>query len=1353
MRRKLRFSALLLFLLLSVACEISGQWLEGYRCRKEITVKGNHGAEDLIDFPLLVKISSPELKSASLGGTLFKEGSDELRFTEADCVTLLDHEVELYLPAEGEVYAWVRIPSLPGGDALTTIYLYFSNPDATSSPPSSNVWKSTFKGVWHMSEVQNDATQFENHGTLQGPTITEGKIGLSRSFDGIDDYIDIPADESLNLMDSLSITAWVKLSGEPSPQALLSKKPGYALKIKEERVILHAGKVDMGREVFGLYDNNWHYICATYDKFTKVINVCGESMGEQLNNAQNAYDPTKGITLGSRDSLDRFFNGELDEVWLLSEPLSTRWIETTYANQNNPAGFAVVSSSEIGNDFPCAAALIDVEDTCSVKIFSNTGSGDSEVNMPECIGYNGSDTWFKLEIPTSGKVRIQLDNTPTPSIVDPQYWVEHPGLAVYSGSCGNLTHDTCWIDESTVMQMPDLSLSGYIPGDTLFVRVWGYMGEMGFFKICALANDSVPPIPIVSATTGDWDVDSTWIGRTVPQSSDDVIITGGHIVSMTDNNQNMKDLTIHTGGELNDNGFEPVVSGNLTVDGAITTSGTGKWRLPGPNITFDGRGSISTNLFEIEGNVTFLPSTDITINMSDHLRFSGNIDIPDSAIITINTMRMIIAGGVATNNGTVNTASIEGDDVGEGTWINNGTLNFSGVEITINTFFATDSGNIVNYNGSALQEIKDATYANLSVNNSGPGIANNADITVFDTLLMIQGNIDLGEKILTLGGTKEVTKGGGLANTGTLLHTSGTILGKFERWVNESEAEILFPVGTADFENFASVSFRNLTEGSLISEFVSADPMSTGLPLSDLGYTVSNQFTEGFWNLTAVNGLSSSSYSITLDANGFSSYAVDAVTRIITRENGGDWYFDGIHSPAVNPSVFRNHLTQGISATGTQFGIGTGAGCIPIVIERIITDINCNGGIDGAIDITVSGGLPEYSYLWSQHSTSEDLTDIGAGNYTVTVTDAEGCSQDSTFNVSEPDILSAILNHSNESCRGSDGSIIISSPSGGKGTYEFSNDGGTGWQGFGSFTSLSAGSYSIRMRDSATATCVVILNESLVLELSTDTIAPVINCPDNMTEVLGSSCEFVLPDYTDPAFITDDCDPAPLVTQTPPAGTILTCSGSIQEIVVATIDLSGNESECLFNLTLIDNTPPTLISLRDTAVSVEEGHYKVQLTIPAPKFADNCGIGSIVNNFNGGPDATGIYQYGTTIVTYTVEDINGNGAQFNQQVIVELENAPDHGLVIPEAFSPNEDGFNDRFEILGLEQYPDNVLQVYNVFGIEVYTMTNYDNSWDGTSSANMNAGKKLPTGTYYYVMYLENGATIIRGFVYIRRE
>ena len=71
--------------------------------------------------------------------------------------------------------------------------------------------------------------------------------------------------------------------------------------------------------------------------------------------------------------------------------------------------------------------------------------------------------------------------------------------------------------------------------------------------------------------------------------------------------------------------------------------------------------------------------------------------------------------------------------------------------------------------------------------------------------------------------------------------------------------------------------------------------------------------------------------------------------------------------------------------------------------------------------------------------------------------------------------------------------------------------------------------------------------------------------------------------------------------------------------------------------------------------------------------------------------------------------------------------------LIPEGISPNNDGYNDTFELKG---YDVKSLKIYNRYGKLVYSTTNYANNWEGQS----NEGNKLPVGTYFYhIIYDEN--------------
>lgn len=73
-------------------------------------------------------------------------------------------------------------------------------------------------------------------------------------------------------------------------------------------------------------------------------------------------------------------------------------------------------------------------------------------------------------------------------------------------------------------------------------------------------------------------------------------------------------------------------------------------------------------------------------------------------------------------------------------------------------------------------------------------------------------------------------------------------------------------------------------------------------------------------------------------------------------------------------------------------------------------------------------------------------------------------------------------------------------------------------------------------------------------------------------------------------------------------------------------------------------------------------------------------------------------------------------------------------ITIPNTFSPNNDGSNDTWEILGIEKYPNCLVQVFNRWGQEVFKTTGYslNKRWDGT-----NKGKPLASSSYFYVIDL----------------
>lgn len=101
-------------------------------------------------------------------------------------------------------------------------------------------------------------------------------------------------------------------------------------------------------------------------------------------------------------------------------------------------------------------------------------------------------------------------------------------------------------------------------------------------------------------------------------------------------------------------------------------------------------------------------------------------------------------------------------------------------------------------------------------------------------------------------------------------------------------------------------------------------------------------------------------------------------------------------------------------------------------------------------------------------------------------------------------------------------------------------------------------------------------------------------------------------------------------------------------------------------------------------------------------------------------------------------------------------------FLVPEIFSPNGDGIQDVFHIRCIEQYTSANIEIFNRWGNKVYSKKQYGNTdvwgrtdawWDGSSNNGGSVGgEKLTSGTYYYVLQLNDGSTPRKGFIYLNR-
>ncbi|WP_165917388.1 beta strand repeat-containing protein [Flaviaesturariibacter aridisoli] len=158
-------------------------------------------------------------------------------------------------------------------------------------------------------------------------------------------------------------------------------------------------------------------------------------------------------------------------------------------------------------------------------------------------------------------------------------------------------------------------------------------------------------------------------------------------------------------------------------------------------------------------------------------------------------------------------------------------------------------------------------------------------------------------------------------------------------------------------------------------------------------------------------------------------------------------------------------ITDNNGCTGTVSNIAVSQPTAPVSGTTVVTNVACFGGNTGAINLTPAGGTGPYTFLWNNGATTEDRTGLSTGNYSVTITDNNGCqSTVSNISVGQPsDPLSASTVVTNIACFGGNTGAINLTPSGGTSPYTFLwNNGTTTTE---DRTGLSAGTYSVTITD------------------------------------------------------------------------------------------------------------------------------------------------------------------------------------------------------------------------------------------------------------------------------------------------
>lgn len=386
----------------------------------------------------------------------------------------------------------------------------------------------------------------------------------------------------------------------------------------------------------------------------------------------------------------------------------------------------------------------------------------------------------------------------------------------------------------------------------------------------------------------------------------------------------------------------------------------------------------------------------------------------------------------------------------------------------------------------------------------------------------------------------------------------------------------------------------------------------------------------------------------------------------------------------------------------------------PLISSVSSVSVRCNGNSDGSILTNIQGGVPPYTYNWNDGYSGPNNTNIPAGDYSLTITDTNGCHDTISVTIDEPALLSSVGSVTHVKCFGESNGNIQLTISGGTVPYSFLWDPLAVSQ---DIYGLPAGTYNVTITDDNNCTQyqIYIVSQPMLLEATatiTNMYCSDINIGSASVSVTGGT----------PGYLYNWSNGS--------------TNSSLTNLAPGTYFLTITDQYlCLIKDTVIIYGSPTI----DVSVSfiVTQGQAIASVNGGSPPFDYIWNTGStdsLIQNI----------QTGTYSVTIT--DQYGCSASASSDVIVEF--------IIPTVFTPNNDNINDTWEIKGIEAFSEVTIDIFDRWGDKVFYFNgsgfeykNKNNQWSGEYK-----GKSLPTTSFIFIVNLHNEKEPITGTVSIVR-
>lgn len=477
------------------------------------------------------------------------------------------------------------------------------------------------------------------------------------------------------------------------------------------------------------------------------------------------------------------------------------------------------------------------------------------------------------------------------------------------------------------------------------------------------------------------------------------------------------------------------------------------------------------------------------------------------------------------------------------------------------------------------------------------------------------------------------------------------------------------------------------------------------------------------------------SLSISFDSTGIScNSAADGELSLLIFDGAApftiDWNIDDYDGMSTLESLPSGNYSVVVTDT-----LGCSAEAAIALTEPALLTLSCSelapvstvGGTDGIASLTIDGGIPPYELSYAGPVSGVMAIDTGnyaldglsEGNYIFQLTDANGCTADCSTEISGPSCaLEVLLIATAPSCFNSNDGIINLEITGGVAPYAIDWNVDT-FDGQETLSGLQSGSYQVVVADAENCTAAgeVMISAPSELQFSVTAIHPVC-LGDSSGEVIIDSVFGGVPpysmDFNGSTYNVGNTFPYILSGQNAGSYTaIITDSNGCQMSSGLTLE----EGEAL----IVNLGADLSIQAGDSVLLDPEATSTLDSVIWSP----SAGLSA--------PNSPSTFAIPAETTTYVLTAFSDNGCSGTDLITITVE--PIDGKVfVPNAFSPNDDGVNDRLivyageDVINVEDF-----QVFDRWGNQLYQQQDFPpnsslHGWDGTFR-----GERMHTGVYLY--------------------